>query len=139
MRCVAMVHASIPQAQRPAPLIRAPRDLFTVDRARAWRAHAVVINRFLAAHAFASWVAYQGRGLGAMIRGLRLVLAVLRYEVLRACEQSPDTLSDALLKDAIRRSDLLLVHLADRGYSQEDQEDREGRKSTGRSERSGSG
>jgi hypothetical protein len=124
---VSMVHDSIPEEQRPAPLTRFPRDLFTVDRAREWRARAVVINRFLAAHAFASWAAYQGRGLDSMIRTLRAALAVLRYEVLRACERSAEPLSDEMLKTAIRQSDLLLVHLADRGQlaiSQRDQKDR---------------
>jgi hypothetical protein len=120
MQLVALVHDAIAEDQRPAALPRPARELFTLERARDWRAHAVVINRFLAAHAFASWAVYQGRGLDAMIRALRKVLAVLRYEVLRALERSPGTLSDATLKDAIRQSDLLLVHLADRGHSQGD-------------------
>jgi hypothetical protein len=137
MQLVALVHDAIAEDQRPAALPRPARELFTLDRARDWQAHALVINRFLAAHAFASWAAYQGRGLDAMIRELRTVLAVLRYEVLRACEQSQGTLTDATLKEAIRQSDLLLVHLAERGHSQGDQEDREVGKSTERSERSG--
>ena len=136
MQLVALVHDAIAEDQRPGALPRPARELFTLERARDWRAHAVIINRFLAAHAFASWAAYQGRGLDAMIRGLRKALAVLRSEVLRALERSPGTLSDATLKEAIRQSDLLLVHLADR-HSQEGQEDRDVGKFTGRSERSG--
>jgi hypothetical protein len=110
-----MVHDSIPEEQRPAPLTRAPRDLFTVERAREWQARAVVINRFLAAHAFASWAAYRGRGLDSMIRTLRAALAVLRDEVLRVCECSTEPLTDDILKTGIRQADLLLVHQADRG------------------------
>lgn len=139
MALVALVHDAIAADQRPAALPRPARELFTLERGRDWRAHSIVINRFLAAHAFASWAAYQGRGLDALICELRKVLAVLRYEVLRAGAQSPGPLTDATLKAAIRQSDLLLVHLADRGHSQGDQEDREGRESTGRSERSGRG
>jgi hypothetical protein len=74
-----------------------------------------------------------------MIRELRKVLAVQRYEVLPACELSPGTLTDATLREAIRQSDLLLVHWRTAGSHremirrigklenpQEDQEDQEG-------------
>ena len=124
-RLVPMVHDSIPEDQRPAPLKCFPRDLFTVERAREWRARAVFINRFLAAHAFAAWAAYQGRGLDSLIGALRAALAVLRYEVLRACEHSAGPLTDDVLKTGIRQADLLLVHLADRRQLAVSQEIRE--------------
>ena len=72
------------------------------------------INRFLAAHAFASWTDYQGDGVLCGIRRLRLALAVLRAEALRAARAENDELTDDTLMQAIRQSDLLLVHLVDR-------------------------
>jgi hypothetical protein len=67
-------------------------------------ASARVVGRFLAAHAFASWMAYQGNGLHCTVLYLRLVFAVLKTEMTRG----------RTLFEAIRHSDLLLRHLADR-------------------------
>jgi hypothetical protein len=67
-------------------------------------ADAQVVGRYLAAHAFAAWTAYQGDGLRSTVRYLRLVLAVLKTELARR----------GSLIEAIRQSDLLLRHLADR-------------------------
>jgi hypothetical protein len=64
----------------PRPLFRAPRE---------------VEQRFLAAHAFASWTGYQGRGLRAWLRGIEAAYALL----------------DAGY--GVARADLLLRHLAD--------------------------
>jgi hypothetical protein len=63
-----------------------------------------VVSRFVAAHAFACWMAYQGNGLVSIAIYLRLVLAVLRAE----CRRQQTALV------AIRQSDLLLRHLIDR-------------------------
>jgi hypothetical protein len=63
-----------------------------------------VVGRYLAAHAFACWMAYHGNGLASIAVYLRLALAVLRTEVARR---------NALI-DGIRQSDLLLRHLVDR-------------------------
>jgi hypothetical protein len=64
----------------------------------------VVVARYLAAHAFASWTAYQGNGLRCTVLYLRLVLAVLKSELGRGHS----------LREAIRQADLVLRHLADR-------------------------
>lgn len=69
-----------------------------------WRASSAGVGRYLAAHAFASWMAYQGNGLRCTVLYLHLVLAVLKSELGRG---------DSLL-DAIRQADLVLRHLADR-------------------------
>jgi hypothetical protein len=82
--------------------------------ARAWSDHAVAINRFLAAHCFAAWMAYQGNGLLSLTRRLHLALAVLRAEAVRRCDGRDRVLTRARLKEAFRQTDLLLVHLADR-------------------------
>jgi len=79
-----------------------------------WNASAAVINRYLAAHAFASWLTYQGAGVRSHVRGLRLVLAVVRAETVRAGQAKGDDVNDAALTRAIRQADLLLMHLVDR-------------------------
>ncbi len=93
-----------------------PRDARSVWAAntKAWSEHAVAINRFLAAHSFAAWMAYQGNGLLSLTRRLHLALAVLRAEVVRTCAGRDSLLTTARLKQALRQTDLLLVHFADR-------------------------
>jgi hypothetical protein len=66
------------------------------------------VRRWLAAHAFASWLALQGPGLRTTALGLAVALAVLRAELARGGGEGGD-----LLVEAIRRADLLLAHLAD--------------------------
>ena len=65
---------------------------------------AAAVGRYLAAHAFACWMAYQGNGLLSIVTYLRMVLAVLRVE---AARREP-------LVEGFRQSDLLLRHLVDR-------------------------
>ena len=97
-----------------------PRPLETIgDQAgvRCWRAgwreQQRPIRRWLAARAFASWLALQGDGLRTAVRGLQLALLVLRAEALRGCAESGRALDAASMKEAFRRADLLLVQLAD--------------------------
>jgi hypothetical protein len=79
----------------PAYVPRGQRQLADRDAA---------ICRFLAAHVFASWMAYQGTGLAATVLYLRVARAVLQVETQR--HQS--------FFEGIRRADLLLRHLVDR-------------------------
>ncbi len=74
-----------------------------------WAALVAPVRRWLAARAFASWLALQGEGLRTTVLGLRLSLSVLRAEAARGAgrERGPDG-----LREAIRRADLLLIHLA---------------------------
>ena len=62
-----------------------------------------VLRRYLAARAFASWMAYQGGGVGAVLNHLRLVLEVVR-----------DYSSRMPLGESIRQTDLLVLHLTPR-------------------------
>jgi hypothetical protein len=62
--------------------------------------HDAAVQRWLAARLFASWIAYQGRGLETIVRYLAMCLNAFERE-LRQC-------SDPL--EAIRRSDYHLVH-----------------------------
>lgn len=72
------------------------------------------VGRWLAARAFASWLTLQGDGVRTSMAGLRLAHSVLRAELARGGEagEGASLDSDQLLQ-AIRRADLLLVHLAD--------------------------
>jgi len=70
-----------------------------------------VVRRYLAARLFGSWIAYSGRGLRTIVESLRVHLAVLRFEVLRRANPAGNP-RDVLL-EAIRATDLLLVHYAD--------------------------
>ena len=76
----------------------------------AWDGLVVPIRRWLAARAFASWLPLQGEGLRTTVLGLHLSLGVLRAEVARGGNGAQGREG---LREAIRRADLLLVHLAD--------------------------
>jgi Fe-S-cluster containining protein len=72
------------------------------------------VGHWLAAKAFASWLALQGDGLRTSALGLRVAWSVLRAEAARGVAEAQGEALDAeRLKQAIRRADLLLVHLAD--------------------------
>ena len=60
------------------------------------------LKRWLAARLFGNWMAYQGDGLGAIVNYLRGCLATFTTELAR----------DGSPLEAIRRSDLLIVHTA---------------------------
>jgi Fe-S-cluster containining protein len=106
------VYASVPpQVASPAPLadVHEGWNRFAIAR---WQAQARPVRRFLASHAFASWTAYQGGGLRTAVHALWAVLAVLQAECVRACRTAARPLDDDLLFEAIRTSDLWLLHLA---------------------------
>ena len=79
--------------------------------APAWQAFEPVIARYLAAKAFASWAAYlNDDGTAAVLCGVEAARAVLQVEAARQCARADRILDAPLLKEAIRQSDLLLVH-----------------------------
>jgi Fe-S-cluster containining protein len=92
---------------RAVPPELLPRSAFIGDDASidldVARPYGPVINRWLAARLFGTWIAYQADGLDALVRYLRACLSVLLVEIGRECR----------FVEAIRRSDYLLVHLAD--------------------------
>jgi hypothetical protein len=79
----------------------------------SWDAESRVIRRWLAAEAFASWIALHGEGLGTSVAGLWPALDVLRAEAARCCRRSGRPLDADGLREAVRRADLLLAHLVD--------------------------
>jgi hypothetical protein len=78
-----------------------------------WGDQAGPVRHWLAAKAFASWLALQGEGLRTTVLGVRLALAVLRAEAARDAAEGAGPGGSTGLLEAIRRADLLLVHLAD--------------------------
>lgn len=81
--------------------------------APAWPGFAQVVHRYRAAKVFASWATHADEGLIAALRVADIADAVLRLETVRQCVTAGRTLDAELLKQAIRQSDLLLVHYAD--------------------------
>ena len=81
--------------------------------AERWPHFDEVLQRYAAAKVFASWAAYQGDGLAAIRRVARIAAAVVRIETARQCLQAGQPLDPYLMAQAIRQSDLLLVHYAD--------------------------
>ena len=98
------LHGSPANGQRPLsdgerPIRSAGLQACPADDGAESRA----VQRWLAAHLFGNWIAYQGRGLRTIVRYLRACLDVFRIELARD--------GDAL--QAIRRSDYLIVHESD--------------------------
>lgn len=94
----------------------APADVEAIWWALAapsWPRFTDVLRRYAAAKVFGSWAAHQGDGLAAIARAARIAAAVLRIECARQCRQARRALDRELLLEAIRRSNLLLVHYAD--------------------------
>ena len=77
-----------------------------------WTRWDAPLKRYLAAKAFSSWTAYQGRGLLTVVRGLEAALALVRVEAARQCRDQGRGLNADLLKEAFRQADFALNHLA---------------------------
>jgi hypothetical protein len=71
------------------------------------------IRRWLAARAFGSWIALQGDGLRTTVAFLRVALGVLRREASGGGSEAGRAPDAVRLREAFRRADLRLVHLAD--------------------------
>ncbi len=80
--------------------------------APAWSGFAPVLARYRAAKVFASWALYLGDGPAAVTRAADAAMAVLQVEAARQCERDGATLDASRLREAIRQTDLLLVHYA---------------------------
>jgi Fe-S-cluster containining protein len=105
--------AAVPKPYTWAPAPEGVEGAWWSMVAPAWPHLADVLHRYAAAKVFASWAAYQGDGVTAIRRVARIAAAVLRIECARQCVQMDQPLNQYLLAQAIRQSDLLLVHYAD--------------------------
>ena len=85
-----------------APLLHTVRDAFgtLAPPTAVLDVHEPALKRWLAARLFGNWIAYQGDGLQAIVRHLGGCLATFTTELAR----------DGSPLEAIRRSDLLIVH-----------------------------
>lgn len=101
----------VPWSWAPAPTDPAANWAALV--APAWASFAGVAQRYRAARVFASWSAHAEDGLAAVLRAAAIADAVLRVETIRQCVSAGRVLDADLLTQAIRQSDLLLVHYAD--------------------------
>ena len=106
------VIAAIPEDLRPAADEDGLEDAYASLVLPVWPTFQRPINRYLATKAFASWTAYQGRGLATIVRGLEAALALLRVEASRQCRDARRPLDRDLLIEAIRSADFALNHLA---------------------------
>lgn len=106
--------ASLPPSQEWDGEVDDLPHVWSRDLADAWHRQARIVNRFLAAHAFAAWNAYQADGLVTGMRLLQLTLAVLRGESARVPPLEGGELTRDRLRHAIRQTDRLLIHLVDR-------------------------
>jgi hypothetical protein len=77
-----------------------------------WPAFSRPLRHYVAAKAFASWTAYQGRGVASIVRGLEAALGLVRVEAARQCRDASAPLDADRLKEAIRQADFVLNHLA---------------------------
>ena len=75
------------------------------------RFHAPVV-RYIAAKAFATWTAYQGKGVATIVRGIEAAVALVRVEAARQCRDAGRALEGELLLEAFRGADFILNHLA---------------------------
>ena len=108
----AQAMAAVPDDLRPAPDEHDLETAFTRLAAPGWREWSTPLRRYLAAKAFASWTAYQGRGLSSIVRGLQVALSLVRVESARACRDARRPLDRELLLTAFREADFVLNHLA---------------------------
>jgi len=108
----AEIMSTIPEGVRPDADESGLREAFAWAVAPEWAAWHAPARRYLAAKAFASWIAYQGRGVLTIVRGLEAALALVRVEAARECRNAGRGLDADLLKQAFRASDYALNHIA---------------------------
>jgi Fe-S-cluster containining protein len=106
------VIAAVPDDLKPAGDEEGLDEAWSSHVGVAWDGYRAPLNRFLAAKAFASWTAYQGRGVKTIVRGLEAALALVRVEAARQCRNAARLLDRELLLEAFRQADFALNHLA---------------------------
>jgi Fe-S-cluster containining protein len=106
------VIATVPDDLKPESDEAGLEEAWTAYVRAGWDDYRAPIDRFLAAKAFASWTAYQGRGVKTIVRGLETALALVRVEAARQCRNASRQLDRDLLLEAFRQADYALNHLA---------------------------
>jgi Fe-S-cluster containining protein len=112
LSCYLEVLDAVPDEWRPEPDTRDLTECYHRHVATQWTGFDSPLRRYLAAKAFASWTAYQGRGFLTIVRGLEVSLALVRIEAVRRCRDANRPLDADLLREAFRQADFALNHLA---------------------------
>ncbi|OFW12990.1 MAG: hypothetical protein A3H29_13160 [Acidobacteria bacterium RIFCSPLOWO2_02_FULL_67_21] len=103
---------AVPDDRKPDPDETGLGGAYLGGVAPEWGRWSRPVNRYLASKAFASWTAYQGRGVLTIVRGLEAALALVRVEAARQCRNAGRALDADLLREAFRDADFVLNHLA---------------------------
>jgi len=106
------VMAAVPDDMRPEPDEDDLPAAFRAYVAPRWSAFTAPINRYIAAKSFATWTAYQGRGVATIVRGIEAAVALVRVEASRLCRDAAAPLDGQRLLEAFRAADFALNHLA---------------------------
>lgn len=106
------VRQAVPDEWRPPADTDGLEDAYVQLVAPHWLAFRRPLNRYLAAKAFATWTAYQGKGVATIVRGIVAALALVRVEATRRCRDDGRPLDQAILLESFREADFLLNHLA---------------------------
>ena len=101
---------------------RVPDDIQPIDgledrwRERVGRTvegYDAVMKNFVAARLFGNWIAYQGRGLRSVVQWGLAAAALVRHHLLRRALDSGRSPGADDVMEAIRMSDLILLHVID--------------------------
>ena len=103
---------AVPDDLKPEPDERGLENEYVRSVLPEWKGWNVPLAHFIAAKAFASWTAYQGRGVATVVRGLEAAIALVRVEAARLCRDHQRRLDGDLLLEAFRAADFILNHLA---------------------------
>jgi len=103
---------AVPDDLRPTPDEQGLDDAYARFVRPSWDGWSHPLRNYIAAKAFASWTAYQGRGLRSIVRGLEAAVDLVRVEAARQCRDAGRALDRDLLLEAFRSADFALNHLA---------------------------
>jgi GNAT superfamily N-acetyltransferase len=106
------VMTAVPDDLRPEPDERGLVEAFVTYVRPEWQHFHAPVDRYIAAKAFATWTAYQGRGVATIVRGIEAAVALVRVEAARQCRDASRVLDQPLLLEAFRSADFALNHLA---------------------------
>jgi hypothetical protein len=112
LRAYAEAMSCVPDDLRPEPDEDGLAPAYERFVRPSWAEFARPLRHYVAAKAFASWTAYQGRGVATIVRGIAAALSLVRVEAARQCRNAGAPLDAERLKEAFRSADFLLNHLA---------------------------
>jgi hypothetical protein len=112
LECHREVMTAVPDDLKPEPDEEGLGEAFATLVRPEWARFHAPVNRYIAAKAFASWTAYQGRGIATIVRGIEVAVALVRVEAARQCREAGRALDADLLLEAFRHADFALNHLA---------------------------